>query len=117
MTPDRPTPLDGVLPPPLPPPRAVRLTTLAPHPCSYLPDRVTTLRAFASGRLDPGGYHDFMDAGFRRSGRMVYQPVCDGCRRCVPIRVPVERFSPDQVPAAVPAAERRPARGRRRADA
>ena len=84
------------LPPPLPPPRAVRLTTLPPHPCSYLPGRTTTLRAFAAGRLDGEVYHDFMDAGFRRSGRMVYQPVCEDCRRCVPIRVPVDRFRPDK---------------------
>jgi arginine-tRNA-protein transferase len=39
-------------------------------------------------------YQDLMDAGFRRSGRMVYQPVCRGCRACVPIRVPVARFRP-----------------------
>ncbi len=93
---DLPPPADGVVPPPLPPPRAVRLTTLPPHACPYLPDRTATLRAFAAGRLDAEAYHGFMDAGFRRSGRMVYQPVCDGCRRCVPIRVPVDRFAPDK---------------------
>ena len=88
--------LDGPVPPPLPPPRAVRLTVLPPHACPYLPGRTATLRAFSVGRLDPDLYHGFMDAGFRRSGRMVYQPVCDGCRRCVPIRVPTDRFRPDK---------------------
>jgi arginine-tRNA-protein transferase len=45
----------------------------------------------------PGGLYDqFMNAGFRRSGLMVYQPVCSGCRECVPIRVPVDRFTPDK---------------------
>jgi arginine-tRNA-protein transferase len=34
-----------------------------------------------------------MDAGFRRSGRMLYQPVCRACRDCVAIRVPVARFA------------------------
>ena len=87
---------DGPVPPPLPPPRAVRLTVLPPHACPYLPGRTATLRAFSVGRLDPDLYHGFMDAGFRRSGRMVYQPVCDGCRRCVPIRVPTDRFRPDK---------------------
>ncbi len=99
MTPPAPQPRpvdDPPVPPPLPPPRAVRLTTLAPHACPYLPGRTATLRAFAADRLDAGVYHAFMDAGFRRSGRMVYQPACDGCRRCVPIRVPVDRFRPDK---------------------
>ena len=74
----------------------MRLTVLPPHPCPYLPDRTATLRAFATDRLDGELYHRFMDAGFRRSGRMVYQPVCEGCRACVPIRVPVDRFAPDK---------------------
>ncbi len=90
--PDRP----GGVPPPLPPPLAVRLSVLPPNPCPYLPDRLATLRAFGAGQLGAETYHAFMDAGFRRSGRMVYQPVCDGCRACVPIRVPVARFEPDK---------------------
>jgi arginine-tRNA-protein transferase len=45
----------------------------------------------------PGSlYHRFMDAGFRRSGRVVYQPVCGHCRACVPLRVPVATFQPDK---------------------
>jgi arginine-tRNA-protein transferase len=35
-----------------------------------------------------------MDAGFRRSGKVIYQPICSGCRACQPIRVPVARFRP-----------------------
>jgi arginyl-tRNA--protein-N-Asp/Glu arginylyltransferase len=34
-----------------------------------------------------------MDAGFRRSGRIVYQPICRGCRACQTIRIPVDRFA------------------------
>ena len=45
-----------------------------------------------AGRMSGDAYHQFMDAGFRRSGRMVYQPVCRGCRACVPLRVPVATF-------------------------
>ena len=46
--------------------------------------------------MDGGIYHGFMDAGFRRNGKLVYQPVCRGCRECVPIRVPVHRFAPSK---------------------
>ncbi len=37
-----------------------------------------------------------MDAGFRRSGNFIYQPMCRGCRACVPLRVPVETFRPSK---------------------
>ncbi len=37
-----------------------------------------------------------MDANFRRSGRVVYQPICGGCRACRQIRVPVATFCPNK---------------------
>jgi arginine-tRNA-protein transferase len=37
-----------------------------------------------------------MDAGFRRSGTFVYQPVCRGCRQCLQLRVPVGAFTPSK---------------------
>jgi len=66
------------------------------HDCPYLPGRVATNRAFLAERIDPEIYHAFMDAGFRRSGRVVYQPACAGCRACVPIRVPTAAFMPSK---------------------
>ena len=80
----------------LPPPVSIRLTTLSPHACNYLPGRTATTRAFRAERMSPGIYHKFMDAGFRRSGTIVYQPVCQACSACVPIRVPVDRFVPSK---------------------
>jgi arginine-tRNA-protein transferase len=80
----------------LTPPVQVRLVNTGEHPCPYLPGRVATNLAFLAERIDPDIYHAFMDAGFRRSGRVVYQPACAGCRACVPIRVPVERFAPSK---------------------
>jgi arginine-tRNA-protein transferase len=82
--------------PALPAPVTVRLVTLEEHACGYFPERRATTRAFLTGRIDGSLYHRFMDAGFRRSGRMIYQPVCRGCRLCTPIRVPVERFAPSR---------------------
>ncbi len=43
-------------------------------------------------RLPAEVYRQFMDAGFRRSGRIFYQPVCRGCRRCLQLRVPTDTF-------------------------
>jgi arginine-tRNA-protein transferase len=46
--------------------------------------------------MPPELYHRFMDAGFRRSGRLLYQPACAGCRECRPLRVPVALFRPSR---------------------
>ena len=72
------------------------LRTLPEHPCSYFPDRISQSRAFYAEGLSPDQYQQLMDAGFRRSGRVVYQPTCAGCRDCVSIRVPVETFAPSK---------------------
>lgn len=72
------------------------LRVLPEHACSYFPDRMARSRAFWADDLSPGQYHALMDAGFRRSGRVVYQPTCVGCRDCVSIRVPVASFQPSK---------------------
>jgi arginine-tRNA-protein transferase len=81
---------------PFPPPVAIPLTTLPSHACNYLPGRVATTRAFRIHRMPGALYERFMDAGFRRSGQVIYQPVCEHCSECVPIRVPVADFKPDK---------------------
>jgi leucyl-tRNA---protein transferase len=80
--------------PALPPPVKVSLVTLGEHECPYLPGRVSQSRALWAERMPAQLYHRFMDAGFRRSGKLVYQPVCRGCRACTPIRVRVDSFRP-----------------------
>lgn len=50
-------------------------------------------RAFWINRLPAGAYRAFMDANFRRSGRMIYQPTCDACRACRQLRVVVDEFA------------------------
>lgn len=74
----------------------MRLVTLSPTPCPYLPGRLSTSRAIVASSVDAEIYHRFMNASFRRSGLMLYQPVCSGCRECRQIRVPVDRFSPSK---------------------
>jgi arginyl-tRNA--protein-N-Asp/Glu arginylyltransferase len=80
--------------PALPAPVTLKLHTLPQHPCVYLPGRTAQMRGFAAERVSPEIYDAFMNAGFRRSGRLIYQPICSGCRACVPIRVEVDRFVP-----------------------
>jgi arginine-tRNA-protein transferase len=82
--------------PALSPPVKVRLVTVPEHPCPYLAGRKEQTRALLAERLPGALYHRFMDAGFRRSGEVLYQPVCRGCRQCISIRVPVARFRPSK---------------------
>ena len=82
--------------PGLPPPVKVSLTTLGDHPCSYLPGRTSRSRALWAEQMPAAVYHRFMDAGFRRSGKLIYQPVCGACRACMPIRGPVATFRPSK---------------------
>ncbi|MFM8980234.1 MAG: arginyltransferase, partial [Planctomycetia bacterium] len=70
------------------------LMHLPAQPCAYLPGQSARERAFLAQRLDGAGYHALMDRGFRRSGSVFYRPDCAGCRRCVPLRVPVATFTP-----------------------
>ena len=53
-------------------------------------------RAFWAERMAPHTYHALMNSGFRRSGKLVYQPMCRSCRQCLPIRVPLSTFQPNK---------------------
>lgn len=67
------------------------------HPCGYLPGR-SARSAFADPAhpLSPALYQRLLEMGFRRSGRHIYQPYCEGCRSCVPVRVPAAEFVADR---------------------
>lgn len=65
------------------------------QPCSYLPGQTSQ-----SICLDPQQpietrlFSLLAQQGFRRSGQFTYRPHCPACNACVPIRVPVQHFTP-----------------------
>ncbi|SDO59805.1 arginine-tRNA-protein transferase [Halomonas shengliensis] len=79
------------------PTRDLRFFLTVPHACSYLPGReATTL--FLDPQESPGqGVYDALALlGFRRSGRHLYRPHCEGCSACISVRIPVAEFTPSR---------------------
>ncbi|MCB1691796.1 MAG: arginyltransferase [Pseudomonadales bacterium] len=72
----------------------LRFFTTPAHDCSYLEGRqAITLFADPLARIDKKLYSALSEVGFRRSGNHIYRPYCQNCSACIPVRVPVNRFS------------------------
>lgn len=93
----RPPPKPRVIPPPTPL-RALGPLVVVDGECPYFKDGRPNRTAFAlpGATLQPAEYEAAMGLGMRRSGALVYRPLCSGCRKCQPLRIDVQRFTPSR---------------------
>ena len=67
------------------------------HECGYLPEHeAITLFVDPQCELNSTRYSLLAEMGFRRSGEHLYRPHCAHCKACIPVRIPVSRFSPSR---------------------
>lgn len=66
--------------------------------CSYFRDGRPSRTAFTQPLrpLTPAEYDHALQMGMRRSGTILYRPVCPGCRKCQPFRIDVAAFEPSK---------------------
>lgn len=64
--------------------------------CPYLPDQNWASRTLWVESMTSEEYRLLLDRGYRRSGRMVYQPRCGTCHECRATRVLAHAFRPSK---------------------
>lgn len=70
--------------------------TEGPETCAYLPEQESTLDYVYVAHMTAEEYEARMDAGWRKFGAFLFQPVCTACTACRPLRVLADRFTPNR---------------------
>lgn len=63
-----------------------------PERCGYLPEQTWRLHYDIAESVTIEEYEALMLKGWRRFGRSLFQPKCEGCQQCLSLRVDVAEF-------------------------
>ena len=67
------------------------------YSCPYIPDgRRTRLELEHIDEHNSEHFGLLLAQGYRRSGSDFYRNLCENCNKCIPIRVPVKRYTPNK---------------------
>lgn len=58
-----------------------------PAPCPYLPGRMASFKLLPAAMFTAGRQESMLADGWRRTGSILYQPDCNRCRSCIPLRL------------------------------
>ncbi|MEN8214160.1 MAG: arginyltransferase [Pseudomonadota bacterium] len=76
---------------------SIKLYQGTPHGCAYLPEQQAVMHVVdPQFPLSASHYGILLEAGFRRSGNMVYRPGCPSCSACKPARIDTRAFLPNR---------------------
>lgn len=62
--------------------------------CPYLPDMTCMNENLLIQKLTDKDAEMLLSSGFRHFGEFFFRPVCGHCRRCISVRIPVQRWEP-----------------------
>ena len=64
--------------------------------CEYFNEREWRFQYFFAEKVNARELDMLLQSGWRKFGRYYFRPVCEGCRACIPIRIPVREYSPSR---------------------
>ena len=67
-----------------------------PSPCHYIKGKYWQFRYFFASDLNERELENFLSRGWRKFGYYYFRPDCDDCRKCIPIRIDVNNFTPSK---------------------
>ncbi|MBN2449881.1 MAG: GNAT family N-acetyltransferase [Lentisphaeria bacterium] len=62
------------------------------EPCTYLAGRTARFEHLAIDHIDAAEFDALIGQGYRHFGATFFRPCCEGCRACIPIRVPTAGY-------------------------
>jgi arginine-tRNA-protein transferase len=64
--------------------------------CPYLEDKISITENMLIREIGDEDLDILLSFGFRHFGDIFFRPMCGICRSCIPVRIPVRRFSPSK---------------------